>query len=137
MTLDPELSKSLNELAIMLISGITTIFLPWAFSIARAYAKAKIEHVTNNETRAALEFALDRLDATAQTVVNELSQKVKAIKTDGKLAPEQAKELLTIAFKRVSSRLPADAAATLKSSYGDKLQAVLVGKIESKVAESK
>lgn len=133
----PEIAKALNELAIMIIGLITTVFVPWLFSLVRAYAKAKIEAINNKETRAALEFALDRLDQTAQTVVSEINQTTKQLSEDGKLSKEDATLLLRKAYNRLSARLPADATATLQAAYGDRLQGMLVGKIEAKVAEAK
>ena len=133
----PELTKALNELAIAIVSLITTAFIPWAFSLARAYAKARIDAVKNQDVRAALEFALARLDATAETVVSEINQTGKALTADGKLSKEDALAILKVAYKRTTARLPVDATATLKSAYGDRLQAILVGKIEAMVAKAK
>jgi hypothetical protein len=133
----PELTKAVNELAITLLGLITTVFIPWLFALVRAYAKAKIDSIQNAEVRKSMEFALQRLDATAETVVAELNQTVKELAADGSISAEDGKLLLRKAYNRLSSRLPADATATLQSAYGDKLQAVMVGKIESKVAAAK
>jgi hypothetical protein len=134
----PELTKAVNELAITLLGLITTVFIPWLFALVRAYAKAKIDSIQNAEVRKSMEFALQRLDATAETVVAELNQTVKELAVvDGSISAEDGKLLLRKAYNRLSSRLPADATATLQSAYGDKLQAVMVGKIESKVAAAK
>ena len=135
--MDPSLAKALNELAITVVSLITTAFIPWAFSLFRSWAKAKVEAIKNQDTRHALEFALQRLDATAQTVVSELNQTGKTLTADGKLSIEDAKSLKELAFKRVAQRLPEDAIATLKAAYAARLSGLIVGKIESKVAGAK
>lgn len=133
----PELTKALNELAITLLGLITTVFIPWLFSLVRAYAKAKVERIQNQCAREALEFALKRLDATAETVVAEINQGEKELSADGKLTPDEAKLLLKKAYARLNARLPADALATLRAAFADKLTQVMVGKIESKVAQAK
>ena len=132
--MDPSLAKALNELAITIVSGIVTVVIPLAYRLVKSYAEAKISHISNTETRAALEFALDRLDATAQTVVTELNQTARP---DGRLNAEQAKDALKKAYARISARLPDDVLAVLRKTYGEKLQAVIVGKIEAKVADAK
>lgn len=133
----PELTKALNELAITILGLITTFFLPWVFALIRAYAKAKIDAVQNKDKRAALEFALQRLDTTTDTVVNEINQTGKNLTADGKLSKEDALLILKMAYKRTAARLPADATATLKLAYGERLPAMLVGKIEATVGKAK
>lgn len=136
--MNPELSKLLNELAIAVVSLITTVLIPWAFSVARAYAKAKIERVQNAEIRDSLNDAMSRLDLTAETVVGELNQTLRDdVAKDGKLTKEAAKKLLTRAYNRTLERLPEDAKATLGKAFQDRLQRVIVGKIEKKVGEAK
>ena len=135
--MDPELSKALSELMLTIIGGITTVFIPWAFAIARAYGNAKVAAIKNADMRKTMEFALTRLDETSRTVVDEINQKLRNANTEGKLSKEEARSLLTTAFKRLSVRLPQDVTATLKDLYGDNLQQVMVGKIESKVAMAK
>jgi phosphoribosylformylglycinamidine (FGAM) synthase PurS component len=135
--MDPELSKALSELMLTIIGGITTVFIPWAFAIARAYGNAKVAAIKNADMRKTMEFALTRLDETSRTVVDEINQKLRNANTEGKLPKEEARSLLTTAFKRLSVRLPQDVTATLKDLYGDNLQQVMVGKIESKVAMAK
>lgn len=131
--LDPEIGRSLNELAVVIISGITTIVLPMAYRIGKSYAEAKIAAVQNKDARAALEFALDRLSNTARTVVVELNAKSKTMNSEGKLAPDIGRALLATAYKRVGQRLPLDVADTLKKAYGENYQPMVVGQIESAV----
>jgi hypothetical protein len=133
----PELSKALNELAIVLISGITSILIPWAFKIARAYAEAKISSVKSAESRAILTFALERLDNTAKTVVAQLNQRVVVRGEDGKIPADLKDKILSTAYRAVMERIPADVRATLEVYYADKLQNVVLGKIESKVSDAK
>lgn len=138
MTLDPEVSKAVNELAITIIGLITTVFVPWGFSLFRAWAKAKIETVKNQEVRNAMNDALSRLDLTAETVVKELNQTMRnTVAVNGKLSKEDGNKLLVRAYNRTLSRLPLDAKATLETAFKDKLQAVVVGKIEKKVGDDK
>jgi hypothetical protein len=138
MTLDPEVSKAINELAITILGLITTVFVPWAFTLFRAWAKAKIEAVKNTEVRNAMNDALSRLDLTAETVVKELNQTLRdKLEVNGKLTPEIGHKLLQNAYTRTLSRLPMDAKATLEKAFADKLQPIVVGKIEKKVLDSK
>jgi len=135
--LDPEIGRSLNELAVVIISGITTIVIPMAYKICKSYAEAKIAAVQNKDMRAALEFALERLSNTARTVVTELNAKSKTMTADGKLAPEIGKSLLAMAYKRIGQRIPIDVAETLKKSYGENYQSMVVGQIEAAVVAAK
>lgn len=133
----PELAKSINDLALWVVAFMTSTVLPLLGVYFVKWARAKIESVKDKNTRAALEFALNRLDATAATVVTELNQTSKTLTADGKLSKADAITLLKTAYKRTCTRLPADAMDTLNASFGDRLQGVLVGKIESKVAGAK
>ena len=136
--MNPELTKAINELAITVLGLITTVFIPWAFTLFREWAKARIETVKNAEARNALNDALSRLDLTAETVVKEINQTIRdEVVVDGKISKDEAKSLLTRAYNRTLNRLPADAKATLETTFGNKLQAVVVGKIEKKVGDDK
>ena len=138
MVLDPEVSKAINELAITILGLITTVFVPWAFSLFREWAKAKIESVKNKEVRDAMNDALSRLDLTAETVVREINQTIReGVAVNGKLTPEVGHKLLQKAYTRTLTRLPMDAKATLEKAFADKLQAVVVGKIQKKVGDAK
>jgi len=138
MTLDPEVSKAFNELAITILGLVTTVFVPWAFSLFRSWAKAKIEAVKNTEVRNSLNDALSRLDLTAETVVKELNQTMREqVAVNGKLTPEVGHKMLQKAYTRTLTRLPMDAKATLDDAFKDKLQAIIVGKIEKKVGDDK
>jgi hypothetical protein len=138
VTLDPEVSRAINELAITILGLITTVFVPWAFSLFRAWAKAKIEAVKNTEVRNAMNDALSRLDLTAETVVKELNQTMREqVAVNGKLTKEVGHQMLTRAYNRTLNRLPMDAKATLEKAFSDKMQALVVGKIEAKVGDDK
>ena len=138
MTLDPEVSKAFNELAITILGLVTTVFVPWAFSLFRSWAKAKVESVKNAEVRNALNDALTRLDLTAGTVVKELNQTMREqVAVNGKLSREVGQKMLTRAYNRTLSRLPADAKAVLEDAFKDRMQALVVGKIEAKVGDDK
>jgi len=138
MTLDPEVSRDINELAITILGLITTVFVPWGFSLFRAWAKAKIEAVKNTEVRNAMNDALSRLDLTAETVVKELNQTMREqVAVNGKLTPEVGHKMLQKAYTRTLNRLPMDAKATLEKAFADKLQSIVVGKIEKKVGDDK
>lgn len=134
MTLDPEVSKAINELIVLVLSSLTTVVIPYLIVLARSYAKAKIAAAKDKNMREALEFALDRLDQTAQTVVTEVEQTRQNLAADGKLSQEDARLLLRTAYTRIKQRIPQDAMDTLQKAFGDRLQGVVVGKIESKVA---
>jgi ABC-type tungstate transport system substrate-binding protein len=136
--MDPEVSSAINSLVAAIIVGITTIFLPWAFSLFRAWAKAKIESVKNKEVRDAMNDALSRLDLTAETVVREINQTIReGVAVNGKLTPEVGHQLLQKAYTRTLTRLPMDAKATLEKAFPGILQAVVVGKIQKKVGDAK
>ena len=135
--MDPALAKALNELAITIVSIITTGFIPMAYMLFRKWANAKVEAIQDKNARDALEFALKRMDETVQTVVDELNQTQRDLAADGKLSREDALKLLRMAYGRTTARLTTDTAAALKNAFGERLQSVLVGKIEAKVALAK
>jgi hypothetical protein len=139
MIADPELSKAVNELAVTAVSVITSTILPLLVYFLVQWLRAKISKVKNEEVRDALNDALSRLDLTAETVVKELNQTLVdgLKKSGGKLTKDQQGKILKVAYDRLSSRLPIDAAAILQRTFGDRLREVLVGKLEKKVGDNK
>ena len=124
----------MDPITLTLISTIVqTLVLP----IIAMLLKRWTDSVKQEDTRKALSFALERLNATAQTVVMELNQTSKTLGADGKVSKDDAKVLLQTAYQNLSNRLPADALATLQAAYGTKLPEVLTGKIEASVAAVK
>jgi hypothetical protein len=116
---------------------IQTLVLPLLLMVVKGFFDSKKDAIKNKDTRAAIEFALDRLNYTAQTVVMELNQTSKKLGADGKLSKEDATLLLQSAYSALSTRLPADALATLQAVYGDKLPSIMTGTIEATVAAAK
>ena len=121
----------------LLLSCITIEGDDFDFKIIAIFFKRWTDSIKSDDTRKATEYALERLGATAQTVVLELNQTQKQLGSDGKLSSADARILLQQALQRVMERLPADALATLQATYGDRLTGVAIGKIESTVAASK
>ena len=119
------------------VSLISTIIQGLILPIIAIFFKRWTDSIKSDDTRKATEYALERLGATAQTVVLELNQTQKKLGSDGKVSSADARILLQQALNRVLERLPADAAATLEATYGDRLTAVATGKIEATVAAIK
>lgn len=124
----------MDPVTLTLISTIVqTLVLP----IIAMLMKRWTDSIKSDDARKALSFALDRLNATAATVVAELNQTSKTLGADGKVSKDDAKVLLQTAYQNLSNRLPADALATLQQAYGTELPKVLTGKIEASVASVK
>ena len=124
----------MDPITLTLISTvIQTLVLP----VIALLLKRWTDSIKQEDTRKALNFALERLNATAQTVVLELNQTSKQLGADGKLSKADASVLLNTAYTNLSTRIPADVLATLQAVYGDKLPAVMTSKIEATVGAAK
>jgi hypothetical protein len=125
------LQKSIAEIAATALTLLTTVVIPYGLALLRSWVKAKIALVEDQRLREGLEFALARLDATAETVVREIDQSVKQRQNGKVVRPEM---LQAAAIDRVYRRLPPPALAELGKHYTDKrLKYIIRGKIESKV----
>jgi hypothetical protein len=83
-----------------------------------------------------ISHAMGRLDFIAGTIVADLNQRVKQVRADGKLTPEEAQKLKTLALARVKAQLPPYLAKTLAVAVID-LEKYISSKIEQKVLEAK
>jgi hypothetical protein len=129
--MDEILQKSLGDAMVTLLTLVTTVLIPYAAVLMRSWVKAKIAKIEDQNLRDGLNFAFDRLDATAETVVREIEQVLKK-RIEGKVVRPEA--LLSAAMNRVWQRLPPQAMDTLKKNYNpETLQKIVRGKIESKV----
>lgn len=135
----PELQQQINDMIATIVGAIAAGLLPalvvlirLAWKLVRAWADAKIVAIKNQEVRDALVFSMERLDATAETVVKEIEQTIAKRGDDGKIIDPN--KLATVAIMRTRVRLPKIAEETLSKNYSlDDLNRLIKGKIESKV----
>lgn len=125
--------KAASEIVTTVLTFVVTVAVPYALVLVRAWLKAKTAAIEDAKLREGVEWAIARLDATAETVVREIEQTVKSWnKETGKVITPDA--LLTTAMSRTWKRLPPHAAESLKKMFPDsELRQVIRGKIESKV----
>lgn len=127
--MDEILQKSLNEVIATAATFVLTVAIPYGLALLRSWIKAKTSAVQDKQLREGLEWAFDRLDKTAGTVVSEIEQALK--KTEKKIDSAQK---LAAAVRRVNLRLPAEAMQRLQMSYTPHdIERIIKGKIESKV----
>jgi hypothetical protein len=131
--MDEVLNKAAQEILLTLLTLVATVFIPYGAMLAREWVKAKISRIRDANLREGVQFAFDRLDATATTVVAEIEQTMRR-KIVGKYSDPQ--NLLTTAEAAVADRLPKAALDTLIESYGEEgVRRLITGKIEAKVAK--
>ena len=130
------LTDAWQQLLVALLGLVTTVVIPAAAMLARSWVKAKVAKIQNDETRAGIEDALERLDLLIQTQVAELNQTVKQVGADGKIDTAEALRLKKAAFKLVSAQLNPWMKETLQKALPD-LQRYIASRIEAKVAEAK
>ena len=139
MVLDPETQKQINDLLSMIINGLASgllfavpVVAKMAWTIFRAWTNAKLASIQNQEMREALEFALQRLDKTAETVVSEFEQTSKRNEVGKLLDPAGT---LKSAVATIYTQLEPNSRATLERMYGSRAAfgQVIKGKVESKV----
>ncbi len=129
--MDEILQKALNEFATTILTIVLTVIVPYGLALVRTWLKAKTDAIEDAKLREGIEFALNRLDHTATTVVEELRQTMVRRDEDGKV--ENPGALQEQAVSSLFSRLDPNTQATLKKMYPANLKNVLKGKIESKV----
>lgn len=132
--MDEVLQKAIGEAAGTVLTLLTTVVIPYGLLLLRTWVKSKAALIEDRNLREGIEFAFDRLDKTAETVVREIEQVLKQ-RLDGKVAkPEQ---LLGAAIDRIYKRLPAPALRIMEENYSkDRLHYIVRGKVESKVKEA-
>jgi len=122
------LNQAFHEILVSAIVAIAALIV-YGFKLLREWVKAKTASINDQQLRESLEWAFDRLDKTAGTVVSEIEQALK--KTEKKIDSAQK---LAAAVRRVNLRLPAEAMQRLQMSYTPHdIERIIKGKIESKV----
>ncbi len=129
--MDETLQKALNEFTTTILTLVLTVIVPYALSLAREWVKAKTAAIEDTKLREGIEFALNRLDLTAETVVEELRQTMVKRDEHGKV--ENPGALQEQAVSSLFSRLDPTTQATIKKMFPANLKNVLKGKIESKI----
>jgi len=125
------LKQSLTDVAATGLTLVTTVVIPYGLKLLREWVKARTALIEDRNLREGIEFAFDRLDKTAETVVREIDQVAKK-RVDGRVA--QPEKLLAGAIARVYKRVPAQALQTMERHYSDdQIRAIVRGKIEAKV----
>ena len=135
----PELKEALdNGLAALLTAGVSIAgtLATYGLVLFRSWVKAKVAAIGDKQLRDGIEHAMGRLDFIATTIVADINQRVKAARADGKLTPEEASKIKTIALARIKAQLPPYLAETLAGSVQD-LDRYISAKIEQKVLEAK
>lgn len=129
--MDEILQKGLYEAVATILTLVTTVLIPYAAVLVRSWVKSKIAAINDENLRNGIEFAFDRLDKTAETVVREIEQVLKQ-KLDGNVVKPEV--LLSNAIARTWKRMPAAATDTLKKNFNaEEIQKIIRGKVESKV----
>lgn len=139
--MDEILTKASADVVTTILTLVTTVVIPYGAMLLRAWIKARIERIKDQQLRDGIVWAFERLDATAQTTVAEIEQVLR--KRIGQKTTEgneiSNNTLANTAVNRVYKRLPAQALQTLEEQYGGKesIDRLIRAKIESKVWESK
>jgi hypothetical protein len=118
------LQRCLDDVLSTALTLLLTVLLPYAVALARAWLKARTAQITDQQLREGIEWAIDRVDKTAATVVAELAREFTG---------RPAAQIRQAAINRVLDRLPPAALITLQDNYGlQRLEAIVRGKVESK-----
>lgn len=131
--MDPDQIKNLtSEVVTTLLSLVVTVLVPYGLALFRTWVKAKTAAIEDKTLREGVEWAFDRLDATAETVVREIEQTIKERLPSGKVTKPE--NLQSVAMARVWKRLPPTASEALRTMYPEsELRNVIRGKIEAKI----
>jgi hypothetical protein len=135
----PELKEAVDTCLTALLTagaGIVGTLATWGLVLFRSWIKAKVASIQDKQLRAGVEHAMGRLDYIATTIVADINQRVKAARSDGKLTPEEAAKIKTIALARIKAQLPPYLSETLAGSVQD-LDRYISAKIEQKFLEAK
>ena len=131
--MDPDQIKNLtSEVVTTLLSLVVTVLVPYGLALLRTWVKAKTAAIEDKTLREGVEWAFDRLDATAETVVREIEQTIKERAPNGKTVKPD--NLQAVAMARTWKRLPPTASEALRQMYPEpELRNVIRGKIEAKI----
>ena len=123
------INKAMADGVGTILDLVLTVLVPYAIILGRAWLKEKTALIKDQRVREGGEFALDRLDKTAQTVTAEIRQRclVRSPET-GKVT--NAASIQEKGIKRLHARLDADTRTMLKGLYGDELVKIYRSKIE-------
>lgn len=147
MVLSPEVKGAIDTLLLTVITGITTVVLPLAYRLGKAWITAKIEAeaarvaaVQDERLRAAdearlklVEYAFKRVDFVVSNTVAEIAQ---TSETNSGLTVAEKKARLALAYKRVKQQLPQHLIDALSGGVND-LNRYLITKIEADRFEQK
>lgn len=126
------LNKAASDGVGVVLDLVLTVLVPYAIVLIRSWMKEKTALIKDQRVREGVEFALDRLDKTAQTVTAELRQRfVKRDPTTDKVINAEAAQEKGV--RNLHARLDPDTRAMLKGLYGDELVKVYRAKIEQHV----
>lgn len=129
--MDDIIERCLADLSVTVLTLLCTVILPYAAVLLRQWLKAKTAAIEDEQLRGGVEWALERLDKTAETVVREIGQ-VLVQRANGRvIKPELMQQT---AVNRVYNRVAPQALRILQEHYDHKqLNLMVRGKIESKV----
>ena len=129
----PPVADAFNQLLSTIIVAFIIPTIGYAAVLARAWLKAKIDKIKNDELRAAADFAMQRMDRIVTNVVKEIQQTKP---TGVSLTKEQSKHLLTVAYNRVKAQVTDDILDIIKTVVKDP-DRYTITKIEAAVHEQK
>ena len=135
----PELKEALDACLTTILTasvGVAGTLATYGLVLLRSWVKAKVAAIGDKQLREGIEHAMGRLDYIVSTIVADINQRVKAARADGKLTPEEALKIKSIALARIKAQLPPYLVETLSGSVQD-LDRYISAKIEQKVLEAK
>lgn len=123
------LNKAAADGAGIILDLVLTVLVPYAFVLARSWLLQKTALIKDRRVREGVEFALDRLDKTAQAVTAEIRQRyLVRDPTSGKVANAASAQAQGV--RNLNARLDQNTREMLKGLYGDELVKIYRSKIE-------
>jgi len=123
------LQTSINDLVSIFVGTVVPALLIYGITLFKAWSQAKVAAIKDQQLRDALDFALNRLDQTAQTVTAEIRQRYVTRDQAGKV--ENADSLAVKGVNMIHSRIDPSSRATLERIYGREVLAKIYrGKLE-------
>lgn len=127
--MDELVRTSLGELVAVVVGTVVPALIVYGLKLFKAWSEAKISQIEDQKLRDALDFALNRLDQTAQTVTAEIRQRF--VKRDASGKVENAGDLAAKGINMIHSRIDPLSRSTLEQIYGkDVLAKIYRGKLE-------
>lgn len=128
------LSAGAAEVATALLGLVTTVVIPYAMALARAWVRAKTAKIEDERLRGEIEHAAARLEHIVRAVVAAIDQVARP--AGGRLDPEVARRLKAAALAEVRRQLPEYLRETLSRAFAE-LDRYIAIKIEQAVAARK